>query len=130
EGGAVGRLGGVDMAVFDKTGTITMGAPRLAEVRLAKGFERAQVLRFAAAMEQGSSHRLARVLVDAVESEGISLPEGTQHKEAPGQGVSGDVDGHAVRVGARSFVVPYCETGVHDADLLEGQAPTLPPYFR
>jgi heavy metal translocating P-type ATPase len=127
-GGALERLGGVDIAVFDKTGTITIGAPRLADVRLAKGFERAQVLRLAAAMEQGSSHRLARVLVDAVEAEGIPLPEGTQHKEAPGQGVSGDVDGHAVRVGARSFVVPYCETGVRDADLLEGETATLRAY--
>jgi heavy metal translocating P-type ATPase len=127
-GGALERLGGVDIAVFDKTGTITIGAPRLADVRLAPGFDRAQVLRLAAAMEQGSSHRLARVLVAAAESEGIDLPRGTEHREAPGQGVSGDVEGHAVRVGARSFVVPHCETGVRDADRLEGKDATLRAY--
>jgi heavy metal translocating P-type ATPase len=127
-GDALERLADVDIAVFDKTGTITIGTPRLADVRLASGFDRTEVLRLAAALEQGSSHRLAGVLVAAAESERIELPRATQHQEAPGQGVSGDVEGHAMRVGARSFVVPFCETGVRDADRLEGTDATLRAY--
>jgi heavy metal translocating P-type ATPase len=127
-GGALERLGSVDIAVFDKTGTITIGTPRLADVRLAPGFDRTTVLRLAAAMEQGSSHRLARVLVTAAESEGIELLHATAHKEAPGQGVSGIVEGHTVRVGARAFVLPHCATGVRDADMLEGTDATLRAY--
>jgi len=127
-GGALERLASVDIVVFDKTGTITVGMPRLADVRLAPGFTRSQVLRLAAALEQGSSHRLARVLVEAAESEGVTLPRSTEHVEAPGQGVSGDVEGRSVRVGARAFVLPHCETGVRDADVLEGSNATLRAY--
>jgi heavy metal translocating P-type ATPase len=127
-GEALEQLSRVEIAVFDKTGTITVGKPRLHDVRLARGFTRETVLRLAASVEQGSSHLLGRVLVEAAEANGLALPRGTEHLEAPGQGVFGVVDGHEVRVGARSFVLPHCTTGVADAARLEGAGATLRAY--
>src|SRR5205823_61263 len=75
-GGALEQLSAVDAAVFDKTGTITVGEPRLSEIRLARGFESEQVLRYAAAVEQGSSHLLGRVIVAAAEARGLQIPRG------------------------------------------------------
>jgi heavy metal translocating P-type ATPase len=127
-GGALEKLGQVDIAVFDKTGTITVGAPRLASVNVAPGFRREDVLRMAAAMEQGSSHLLGRVLVAAAEHEGITHPRGAEHTEVPGFGVTGRIDGHTVRVGARAFVLESCDNGVNVAPQLEGEESNLRAY--
>jgi len=110
-GGALERLSDVNVVVFDKTGTITVGKPRLHSVVAAPGFDRRSVMRSAAAVEEHSSHLLARVLVDAVKAEGVSIAPSTAHAETPGQGVLGTVDGHVVRVGSRAFVVPRCVEG-------------------
>lgn len=127
-GGALEQLSRVDIAVFDKTGTITVGKPRLKQVYAANGFDADNVLRYAAAVEQGSSHLLARVLVERAERDRIPVPRAIRHVEAPGQGVLGVVDGHEVRVGARSFVLPHCENGVLDAARLEHTDATLRAY--
>ena len=110
-GGALERLSDVNAVVFDKTGTITVGKPRLHAVVAAPGFDRASVMRSAAAVEEHSSHLLARVLVDAAKAEGVSIAASTAHAETPGQGVLGTVDGRVVRVGSRAFVVPRCVDG-------------------
>jgi len=86
------------------------------------------VLGYAAAVEERSSHLLAHVLVAAVRDEGIPIPEPTGMLETPGQGVAGVVDGHHVRVGARSFVIPACEGGVLAAARLEEPGATLRAY--
>ncbi|HEV8447810.1 MAG TPA: heavy metal translocating P-type ATPase [Gemmatimonadaceae bacterium] len=127
-GGALEALSEVNTAVFDKTGTLTVGTPMLERVAVDTGFDRATVLGYAAAVERRSSHLLARVLVDAVQSERIRVPESTGALETPGQGVAGVVDGHYVRVGARSFIVPDCVGGVLAAARLERPGATLRAY--
>ncbi|MGH2901009.1 MAG: HAD-IC family P-type ATPase, partial [Solirubrobacteraceae bacterium] len=76
-----------------------------------------------------SSHLLGRVLVEVAQGEHVTLPRCSESVETPGQGVSGEVDGHAVRVGARSFVIPQCDTGVTDAANLEEDGATLRAYL-
>jgi heavy metal translocating P-type ATPase len=127
-GTAIERIATVDVAVFDKTGTLTVGKPKLTGVHIAPGMDRTTVLRLAAGAEEHSSHLLARVLVDAVRAQGIGLIGGNDHVETPGQGVAGIIDGHRVRVGARSFVVPYCDDGVYTAASLEHENAALRAY--
>ena len=127
-GGALERLSDVNAAVFDKTGTITVGKPKLHAVLAAPGFERALVVRSAAAVEEHSSHLLARVLVDAAKAEGVSIAASSAHAETPGQGVLGTVDGHVVRVGSRAFVVPRCGDGSAAAASLDKSDSTLRAY--
>jgi heavy metal translocating P-type ATPase len=127
-GGALEQLSRVDIAVFDKTGTITVGKPRVEHIQAAAGFDADAVLRLAAAVEQGSSHLLGRVLVESAEERKLSIPPASQHVESPGRGVVGIVDGREVRVGARSFVLPHCENGVLAAAALERPGATLRAY--
>ena len=128
-GGALEAMSEITAAVFDKTGTLTIGKPRLDRVRIDDGFDRATVLGYAAAVEQQSSHLLARVLVDAVVAEGLAIPRSTRAVETPGQGVAGVVDGHTVRIGARAFVVSECDGGVLAAARLERDGATLRAYL-
>src|SRR4029078_429946 len=88
-GGALEQLSRAKVAVFDKTGTITIGKPRVSAMHLARGFSRDDVVRWAASVEQGSSHLLARAVVEAAEASGIGPIAVQRHAEAPGQGVYG-----------------------------------------
>ena len=89
----------VDTLVVDKTGTLTLGKPRLIEVRPAAGFDEAEVLRLAAALEKGSEHPLAAAIVAGAEIRGLELPEAGDFASITGKGVSGTVDGRAVALG-------------------------------
>ena len=104
-GTALEQLGRVRVAIFDKTGTLTIGRPEVDRVLTVPPFSETEVLRLAAGVEHGSSHLLARTLVQEAAERGIPLPQGTNITEAPGQGVRGHVDGHGVTVGGWSFVV-------------------------
>ena len=111
-GTALERLGTATIAVFDKTGTITIGQPRVRHVIETNGRPPAAVLQMAGAVERSSGHLLARTLVNAAEETGLTLPPASEVVESPGRGVSGTVDGHRVVVGARSFVLD--ETSIDD----------------
>ena len=114
-GTALERLGTATIAVFDKTGTITIGQPRVRHVIQANGRPPMAVLQMAGAVERSSGHLLARTLVDAAEATGLTLPVAVGVVESPGRGVAGTVDGHRVVVGARSFVLD--ETSIDEARL-------------
>ncbi|MGH7498024.1 MAG: heavy metal translocating P-type ATPase, partial [Gemmatimonadales bacterium] len=104
-GAGLEQLGRVTTAVFDKTGTLTLGRPKVARVLAIPPWAPNEVLRIAAGVEHGSSHLLARTLVEAATARGIETPDGSDITEAPGQGVWGRVEGRMVTVGGWSFVV-------------------------
>lgn len=103
-GGALEGLAKVDTAVFDKTGTLTVGKPNVSAVVAANGSSELEVLARAAAVELGSGHLLARVIVAAAEARGATLPLATGLHETPGRGVTGLVQGEWVVVGSPEFV--------------------------
>lgn len=103
-GGGLERLERMQVAVFDKTGTLTVGEPKVSRVVPEPGFDAAEVLRLAAGVEQQSGHLLARPVVEAARGAGLVIPSAAQVRDAPGQGVSGTVDGTPVAVGSHRFV--------------------------
>ena len=104
-GGALEALSTIDTAVFDKTGTLTIGKPAVSRVLTTGTLSECELLRLAGAVEQGSGHLLARTLVDAALALGTPLPPAQHHRESPGRGLTADVEGHEVAVGARSFIL-------------------------
>jgi Cu+-exporting ATPase len=64
----------IDTLVVDKTGTLTVGKPKLIAVEVAGDFDEADVLRLAAALERGSEHPLAAAIVDGAGEREIDLP--------------------------------------------------------
>ncbi len=128
DGGALERLAAVTTVVFDKTGTITVGAPRVVDVQSVAGRTRTEILRAAAAVEQGSGHRLARVVVDAARSEDIAIPSAHSLREKPGQGIIGVVDDQTVRVGSRDFVLAVCTANPEHLEQMEMRPVPLRSY--
>ncbi|MFM8155323.1 MAG: heavy metal translocating P-type ATPase [Actinomycetes bacterium] len=96
------RLSTARTMIFDKTGTLTYGQPTLAEVTLADGFDRDEVLRLTASLEQYSRHPLASAVMRGLGERAV-LPADAVSEE-PGQGLRGIVGGRQVTVTGRKAV--------------------------
>jgi heavy metal translocating P-type ATPase len=77
--------------IFDKTGTLTYGKPSLTEIRCAPGFQRDEILRLAASLEQYSKHPLASAVLNAAREEHLELEPVSHINESPGKGLLGTV---------------------------------------
>jgi Cu+-exporting ATPase len=104
----------VDTLVVDKTGTLTLGRPKLVTVKAESGFDDREVLRLAAALERGSEHPLAAAIVEGAEERGLDLPAAQNFQSHTGKGVSGTVDGRKVALGNN---VLLAELGADVTDL-------------
>ena len=114
-GTALEQLGQVRVAIFDKTGTLTIGRPKVGRVLTVAEFGENELLRLAGGVEHGSGHLLARTLVQETVERELVLPAGKHITDAPGQGVTGEVEGHQVTVGGLSYVLsrhPEAESGL------------------
>ncbi|SDF35982.1 heavy metal translocating P-type ATPase [Sulfitobacter delicatus] len=105
KGEALQSLAGIDVVALDKTGTLTEGRPALTEFITNKGFDREAVLRLIAAAEGGSEHPVARAIIEAAEAHGVALPQATSFDAQAGFGITAEVDGHTVNVGADRFMI-------------------------
>ena len=93
----------VDTLVCDKTGTLTEGRPRLMTVFPEKGWDEADLLRFAASLERGSEHPLASAIVAGATEKGLPLAEAKDFRSITGKGVVAAIDGRKVALGNRAL---------------------------
>lgn len=99
-GAAFERLGGIRHLAVDKTGTLTRNQPEVTGVVPVDGFDRTQVLSFAAAVEQQSTHPLAAAIAAA----GPEAPTASDISEEAGHGIGGTVEGRRVLVGSPRWI--------------------------
>ncbi len=91
----------VRAVVLDKTGTLTLGTPRLARVEPEGMAE--EVLALAASAALASLHPLSRAIISEARARGISPRPPSKAEEHPGKGVEAVVDGRRVKLGSKSF---------------------------
>ncbi|MGW0223994.1 heavy metal translocating P-type ATPase [Streptomyces tendae] len=98
---AMERLGEIDTAALDKTGTLTEGAPEVTAVTPVAGgdVDEDALLALAAAAEHPSEHPLARAIVAAARARRLPLAPVEDFTAAPGRGVTAVIDGRTVHVG-------------------------------
>ncbi|MBE0502898.1 MAG: heavy metal translocating P-type ATPase [Desulfuromonadales bacterium] len=89
----------VDTLVVDKTGTLTVGKPKLVAVQVASGFSEEEILRLAASLERASEHPLAEAIVRGAEEKGLELVKVDNFQSVTGKGVTGEVEGQTVVAG-------------------------------
>lgn len=97
---------------FDKTGTVTPGEPELVSLIPAEGVSEEEALGYAAAVEKGSLHPLARAILKKARSLGAALPPGRDIRTLPGQGVEGWVGERKVFVGKGEAPAGGADTAV------------------
>ncbi|WP_419155455.1 heavy metal translocating P-type ATPase [Weissella minor] len=91
-------LNEVDTVVFDKTGTLTQGSFTVTKVTPVSGVTKDDLLGYTAAVEQNSTHPIARSIVNSFDGD-LSQYTITNSVETSGHGVQADVNGHEVIVG-------------------------------
>ena len=102
---------------FDKTGTLTLGRPRLTDAISAPGILESDLIAAGASLEQHSEHPLARAVVEAAASRGITATEAEGVNAVVGSGIEGTWRGTHLRAGKLNWL--KSEGLVFDADLSE-----------
>jgi heavy metal translocating P-type ATPase len=97
-------LGRVDTIVLDKTGTLTLGNPKVADVRPCHGVTPEAVVEAAAIAERPSEHPLAKAILEKAAEMSLSVTEPERFEYVPGKGIVCWLRGEQVVVGNRGFL--------------------------
>lgn len=105
--------------VFDKTGTITEGQPKVVDI-ISESMTENQLLEYAASVENGSEHPLAQAIVDYAKEKNIALLDTEDTKVLVGSGIVATVNNHTILLGnAKSLA------DANISNTMENQASTL-----
>jgi Zn2+/Cd2+-exporting ATPase len=98
------RASDVDTLILDKTGTVTVGAPVVTQIRPAEGESEQTLLAVAAACGFGSLHPVSRAVVAEASARGLVFLPPTDLRELPGLGVIATVDGEQAALGRKALL--------------------------
>lgn len=100
---ALERAYRVSAVVLDKTGTLTEGRPSVTAIEAADG-DADELIRLAAAAEQGSEHPLAKAILDDAGKRDLRLPIVSDFKAVPGGGLTATVENRSLIIGNRQLI--------------------------
>jgi P-type Cu+ transporter len=92
-------LAGADVLLIDKTGTLTLGRPRITDIVSLDGISQNDLLVIAASAERYSEHPLAEAVRTAARQRGLDIFEPERFESLPGLGVRADINGRLISVG-------------------------------
>jgi Cu+-exporting ATPase len=106
---AIERTEKVNCLLTDKTGTLTMGKPRVTNSIPNSGIDELQLLKLAASLEHNSEHPLARAIVDEANEKRLEFELVDDFESTTGGGISGKIGGRKALIGKAKFIT---ETGI------------------
>lgn len=95
-GAALERLRQVQQVALDKTGTLTLGQPRVSAIETNDGLDHNTLLALAAAVEQGTSHPLGQAIIAEARQRNVPLPVARNQRANAGIGIEAIVDNQTV----------------------------------
>jgi heavy metal translocating P-type ATPase len=104
-GGALEALARAQTVLLDKTGTLTVGSPRVSDVEAFGTEDPNRLVQLAASLDQVSPHVFAPAIVAAARDRGLRLEMPEEVHEETGQGIEGTVAGHRVALGKARWLV-------------------------
>ena len=120
----------LDVVVFDKTGTITEGKPKVTDLVKLSRMSLEKLISLAASAENNSEHYLGKAIVAYAKEQSVALQEATHFYSATGRGIDAEVDGKKLLLGNKAWLL---EQGVDVDGLLlaagdfsgQGKTPVL-----
>ena len=101
---SLGETGRVNIVALDKTGTITMGEPKVTDMIPTTGYDDKSLLKLAYSLEAKSEHPLAKAVVNEAESRNIKADEVDGFKILPGNGLTAQYNGGTITGGSFKFI--------------------------
>ncbi|MBR1820873.1 MAG: heavy metal translocating P-type ATPase, partial [Clostridia bacterium] len=121
------ETGRTQIVALDKTGTITLGEPKVTDVLPAEGYDEASLLKLAASIEKRSEHPLAKAILAQAEDRHIAADEVTDFTALPGNGITAKLGGKVVLGGSAKYIagqVSIPEKLSKQIEALSGQGKT------
>lgn len=94
----------VDTLIVDKTGTLTVGKPKLVAVHTEGSFDEEKLLEIASGLEKGSEHPLAEAIVDGARARQVTPKRVENFQSITGKGVTGTIDGKQTALGNKGLL--------------------------
>lgn len=94
----------IDTLVVDKTGTLTVGKPMVTDMIIETGYDKNELLKYAASLERASEHPLAQSVIAYAKAENVSLIHVEDFEAVPGKGVIAQIDGKKIILGSEHFL--------------------------
>lgn len=126
-GAALESIGTVGTIAFDKTGTLTEGRPKVTDV-IPLEVSESELLAKAAAVEQGSSHPLAKAILNKAAEAQVQIPPSSEQKAVQGKAAVATIDGREHAVGSPRYaaeLAPLEATVQQQIETLEAQGKTV-----
>jgi len=122
------RTGRTEIVVLDKTGTITVGEPKVTDFYAAEGVSISYLVETACALEQKSEHPLAKAIVEYGKENGITAKEVTEFTALPGNGLTANLEskkltGGNLRLISKTVNVPNAALQIAEKLATEGKTP-------
>lgn len=127
---ALESAGKTEIAVLDKTGTITSGTPEAVDIIPAEGVTESELLKAACSLEKRSEHPLAGAVTRLGEAKGVKISDAENFSAHPGNGLSAMIDGREITGGSMKFIgsridIPKDIITAADKLSAEGKTPLL-----
>ncbi len=94
----------IETIIFDKTGTITEGKPKVTDVVPAERFSEDELLQLAGSAEKGSEHPLGEAIVKSVEEKKLEFKKVDNFKAIPGHGIEVEIDNRVILLGNKKLM--------------------------
>ena len=105
-GDTLENAGQIDVAAFDKTGTITEGKPEVDDIIAYDGSEE-ELIKLAASVEQNSTHPIAKAIVNRAKELNIELDQTSCFENVTGKGLKAELNSNEVLAGNLSLMESY-----------------------
>ena len=97
----------INTVVLDKTGTITLGKPKVADLQILNGFDQVDVIKFTATLENKSEHPISKAILRYADKFNIQPTDISEFNSYPGLGLTGFVDNKNIIVGNKKMLEQY-----------------------
>ncbi len=104
-GGPLETAHKIKTVVFDKTGTITEGKPKVTDIVTIGNISEESLLQFAASAEKGSEHPLGEAIVKESEKKNVEILKVSKFNAIPGFGIEVEIDGNQILLGNKKLMV-------------------------